>query len=368
MATSQITSDSEVATQRDIDESQELQDRGIRKEFQTVRMYMEINFDRVRERFQEQHNYIDERFQQVDERFQQVDDRLQDLEVLMKNSRATTRWHDIFPVRDPLNRYRTPPNFPDKVIKFWQLQKPRHRQQLVELLRFYKIEASDLTTARFADNDDSESESSTETQLTLEEAVRAQPAVALASLAARLGLDYTSIRRNMILLERIEESTAALRSQRAKREQPDEDDEKGKDVARPTKKAALSEFVPAPRSGTGIPLEKLLEGHDEFPYESPPAESYVVWDSRPPGDPLPPRARISSPKKPATQPSDPLPSRASTSSPKKPATQPSQLSKDSTIPFTHTPSVIKGSRKTTSSEHSQASEETSSQASEETSF
>jgi hypothetical protein len=111
MATSRTTSASGVATQRDIDESQELQDRGIKREFQTIRTYMDKrfelvdeHFELVDERFKEQRSYMDDRFQQVDDRFQQVDDRFQDLEVLMKNSRATSSWHDIFPVRvhDPL--------------------------------------------------------------------------------------------------------------------------------------------------------------------------------------------------------------------------------------------------------------------------
>jgi hypothetical protein len=72
MATSQTTSASGVATQRDLDESQELQDRGIKKEFQMIRIYMDG-------RFEEQRSYVDDRFQQVDDRFQE-------LEVLIKSS------------------------------------------------------------------------------------------------------------------------------------------------------------------------------------------------------------------------------------------------------------------------------------------
>src|SRR2546421_8800281 len=132
MATSHITSTSRVVTQRDIDESQELQDRGIKKEFQMMRLYMDKRFELVDEHFEEQRSYIDDRFQQVDDRFQQVDDRFQqvddrfqDLEVLIKNSRASSGWQDIFPVRvqnplaEPRNRHQTPPNFPNKVVKFW---------------------------------------------------------------------------------------------------------------------------------------------------------------------------------------------------------------------------------------------------------
>ena len=82
MATSRTTSASGVATQRDIDESQELQDRGIKREFQTIRTYMDKRFELVDEHFE----LVDERFKEqrsyMDDRFQQVDDRFQDLEVL----------------------------------------------------------------------------------------------------------------------------------------------------------------------------------------------------------------------------------------------------------------------------------------------
>jgi hypothetical protein len=66
------------------------------------------------------------------------------------------------------------------------------------LLRFYSIRASDLTTP-ISDDDEEEEESdnSSESQSTLEEAVRAYPTFALARLAARLGLDYGSISHNM---------------------------------------------------------------------------------------------------------------------------------------------------------------------------
>jgi stress response protein YsnF len=87
MAASQTTSTSEVATRRDIDESQELQDRGIKREFRMMRVYMDKCFELVANA-----EDVDDRFQQVDDRFQQVDNRLQQVEVLIKNSRATSGW------------------------------------------------------------------------------------------------------------------------------------------------------------------------------------------------------------------------------------------------------------------------------------
>jgi hypothetical protein len=293
----------------------------------------------------------------VDERFKEqrsnMDNR--NLEVLIKNSRATNGWNDIYPVRvqnplaEPRNSYQTPPRFPSKVVKFWRLQRPRHHRQLVELLRFYSIRASDLTTAIFEDNDDAESESSLESQstlegVTLEEAVKANPAFALARLCEPLGLDYGSISQNMGLYEQIHIAKAQQETQRAKREQSNEEDKKNKDVARPAKKAAISEVIQPYRSGIDIPIEELIACPEAFIYESPQAQSHVSWAPRPKEDSFPSRASASSSKK------------------------------GSTIPFTHTPSVIKGAEKTTSraaeepentrsmhtsSKHSQTSEETS---------
>jgi hypothetical protein len=233
------------------------------------------------------------------------------------------------------------------VVKFWHLQRPRKQPQLIELLRFYHIRASDLTTAIFDDDDDAESESSLESQSTvaLEEAVKANPAFALAHLAARLGLDYGSINHNMGLYEQIQAVKAQQEAQHTKREQPDHDeDKKDKDVTRPTKKAAIPEVIHAQRSGVGIPIEMLTAHPETFLYELSPAQSHVSWAPRPPKE-------------------DSLPLRVSASplSSKKAATTPSPPSKGSTIPFTQTPSVAKGVRKAssahTSSRHSQTSEE-----------
>jgi len=148
----------------------------------------------------------------------------------------------------------------------------------------------------------------------------------------------------MGLHEQIQSIRTELETQRAKRGQSE-----GENIARPSKKTAISEIIEARRFNPGIPIEELLTRPDSFPYESPPAQSHVVWAHGPRTDPLPSRASASSSKKTATPP--PQPSKG---------TPPSQ---PATIPFTHTPSVVKGARKTTSthisSKHSQTSEETS---------
>ena len=299
-----------------------------------MRTYMDGRFQQV-----------DDRFQQVDGRFQQVDGRFQQVEALMMNSRAASSWHDIVPIRvlNPLSE-KEPPNFPDKVVKFWRLQRPRNQHQLVDLLHFYGIRASDLTTPISDDEEEEESDSLSESQSTLEEAVRANPTFALARLAARLGLDYGSISHNMGLYEQIQQARAEQAAQRAKREQPSEEDK------RPTKKVATSPDSLPHRSKLGsptkIPIELLVACPEEFPYKSPSVQSHVMWA---PG--------------PRTVPDSPT-SRVSGSSSKKKATTPSEPSGGSTIPFTPTPSVVKGAR--TTSAHT--STHTSSQTSEKTSF
>jgi hypothetical protein len=297
-----------MATQSDIDRSQELQDRGIKKEFQTMRTYMDKRFE-----------LVDKRFELVDKRFEEqrsyMDDRFQQVEALMMNSRAASGWHDIIPIRvlNPLESQKEPPNFPNKVIKFWRLQRPRDQHQLVELLRFYSIRASHLTTA--ISDDEEESDSPLESQSTLEEAVKANPTFALARLAARLGLDYDSISHNMGLYEQIQQVRTQQAAQRTKREQSSED-KKDKDLTRPTKKAATSLDILPQRSKLGITIEELTACHDEFPYKSPTVLSHVSWVPRP------------------VDAADSPTSRVSESSSKKRATTPSEPSGRSTIPFT----------------------------------
>ena len=48
----------------------------------------------------------------------------------MMNSRAASSWHYIVPIRvlNPLAE-KEPPSFPDKVVKFWRIQRPRNQHQ-----------------------------------------------------------------------------------------------------------------------------------------------------------------------------------------------------------------------------------------------
>jgi hypothetical protein len=252
----------------------------------------------------------------MDDQFQQVDDRFQQVEALMMNSKAASSWHDIVPIR-VLNSLAVPPNFPNKVVKFWRLQRPRNQHHLVELLRFYDIRASDLTTPisddEDEDEDEEESDNLSESQSTLEEAVRAYPTFALARLAARLGLDYGSISHNMGLYEQIQQVRTQQATQRTKREQSSEDGQ-DKGPGRSAKKAATPlDFLPQ-RNKIGIPVEGLAAGYDTFSLKSPTVQSHVGWAPRP---------KTESPT-----------SRVSGSSSKKRATTASEPSVLSTIPFT----------------------------------
>jgi hypothetical protein len=138
-------------TQSDIDRSQGLQDKGIGKEFQNVYRKSE-----------EQRSYMDDRFQWVEDQFQA-------LELMAMNSRATSSWHDIAPIgvldplAEPQSMYHMPPNFPNKVIRFWRLQRPQNQHTLVSLLHFYNIRGLERwKTEIFEDSDNGDSESSSE--------------------------------------------------------------------------------------------------------------------------------------------------------------------------------------------------------------
>jgi hypothetical protein len=225
----------------------------------------------------------------------------------MMNSKAANSWHDIVPIRMP-NSLAVPPNFPNKVVKFWRLQRPRNQHQLVGLLRFYGIQASNLTTPISDDEDEEEeSDSLSESQSTLEEAVEANPTFALAHLAARLGLDYGNISHNIGLHERIQQVRTEQAAQRTKREQSEEDG-KDKNLGRSAKKTAITPDVLPQRNRLGIPIEELTTYPDIIPYKSPTILSHVSFAPGPmkaADSPTSSRVSGSSSKKRATTPSEP---------------------------------------------------------------
>ena len=119
-----------MATQSDINKSQDQQDVGIRKEFRNVHRIMDQRFD-------EQRSYMDGRFSSIDERFARIDERFGENEAFSTNCMANSSWHDISPIgvfdisEGPSGRYRKPVDFPNKVAKFWHLQRSRNRKKHV---------------------------------------------------------------------------------------------------------------------------------------------------------------------------------------------------------------------------------------------
>ena len=165
--------------------SQELQDENIKLEFKKVYGLFDEQRSYMDGRFDEQRSYMDGRFKKVDERFDKVDERLgkvdqrfdriedrQDrfqesldqLTAMSFNSKATRSWSNIHaigvfdPLAQPGSRYRMPQYFPNKVAKFWHLQRPSNRkishpitsidididilidQKLIDLIKFYNIQ------------------------------------------------------------------------------------------------------------------------------------------------------------------------------------------------------------------------------------
>ena len=196
------------------------------------------------------------------------------------------------------------------------------------MLRFYNIRAFDLTPTSFEDDDNTESESLSESsstleRFTLEEAVKANPAFALARLASRLGLDYHNIHQSMGIYEQIRTVKAELENQRTKREQSKDDDKN--DDARPSKKTTITEALQICRSNIDIPFEALIACPDEFQSESPQSLSHVGW----------------------ARPSPPLPLRTQASSSKDAGSTLSLLLGGLTIAFIHISSVVRDARKIT---------------------
>lgn len=222
------------------------------------------------------------------------------------------------------------------------------------------------------DSDDSESEGSSEPLPTLEQAVKAEPALALSRLAARLGLDYHSIRQNMAIKETLQEMRASKEARGAKRAQLSEGNKSDSAVMRSTKRAATKVSsepkptpppdVPSPKSEVlyihGVPV--MLTTEEEALYyrqkSSPLTEQdQVIWANA--SLPSGPKVRdtcerlsfsseaTGSKKVPAQRPQEAaeLPaSRRSMSPPEKKLTKPSY---PSTIPFSTTPSPYKRASK-----------------------
>lgn len=123
-----------LVTKHEFVESQGLQDKGIRREFEQQRNYTDERFEEQRtymdERFEEQRSYMDERFKHTDERFADVDRQFEEMRARQFNSMCT-RAHDPLHAIAKIKRstgstyvFQMPKHFPKNVGKFWRLKSP----------------------------------------------------------------------------------------------------------------------------------------------------------------------------------------------------------------------------------------------------
>lgn len=123
--------------------------------FDEQRKYMDRRFDDVDEKFDSQRKYMDGRFEVIDRRFEQVNNRFEkvderfdrlegrfdQMEGRFHNSMLGSAWEEIYPIgmfnplAEPGNRFRMPKYFPNRVVKFWRLKRPRQRKSSVTTKR-----------------------------------------------------------------------------------------------------------------------------------------------------------------------------------------------------------------------------------------
>ena len=122
--------------------------------------------------------------------------------------------------------------------------------------------------------------------------VRADPDLALAALAARLGLDYGKISRSMDVVETLQQVKAEKEKRASKREQISSSEEKQENALRPAKKLVGRASVSRPEQEAlpvdqprhvftigGVPARSFHSDDGYLRYHSPSPEqlSYVYW-------------------------------------------------------------------------------------------
>ncbi|KAF2189947.1 hypothetical protein K469DRAFT_701232 [Zopfia rhizophila CBS 207.26] len=132
--------------------------------------------------------------------------RFKGLEGKFINMAAQEPWDDIVPVEckkqasdDTLSDW-VPSNHPDKIVKLWRLQSPRHRNTLISLLEFYDISGwkSWGFEDRLVSDSDSELDDIGKEDVTLPAAVANYPRIALRALTIRLGVNFERMEKRML--------------------------------------------------------------------------------------------------------------------------------------------------------------------------
>ena len=139
-----------MVTWNELEELQELQDRGIRIEFKNIHERfdgMEARFDRVEANMEARFEGVDRQFDTVNQRFNTLDQKLDNRTELLQvtsdtttmrqlNSSACYPWHKIHPIMvfqpsaNPEKRRRMPAYFPRTVRRYMDLQRPQKRKFL----------------------------------------------------------------------------------------------------------------------------------------------------------------------------------------------------------------------------------------------
>ncbi|KAF4634478.1 hypothetical protein G7Y89_g3628 [Cudoniella acicularis] len=150
---------------------------------------------------------VKEEVGQVKEKVGEIEARLNWMEGQRHNGSRKLPYHDIasIGVYRPNIGFKTPQYFPRSVKEFWSLQFPRNEKKLLYLVRFYDIQGFEYwgrplyPTSASDSNDESSDESDSlsdpsQQHLSIEDAVRKYPGIAIDELASRLGLVFQDIR------------------------------------------------------------------------------------------------------------------------------------------------------------------------------
>ncbi|KAL1882428.1 hypothetical protein Plec18167_002844 [Paecilomyces lecythidis] len=183
--------------QRAIDESQEMQDRGIKKEFRNVQEIMD-------QRFSEQREHMDTLFNDVNSRL----DDLSTLKVIFSNSKIVHVGQKLLPLPGydvSGNQLPVPDYFPSTALRLYRLQERKNLWKLRSLITYYQLEKEviRLNKPLSLGNDESDSEAEIEhtTEADLRNAIESNPLGTVFILGSHLGVDCDTLHDRITQLE-----------------------------------------------------------------------------------------------------------------------------------------------------------------------
>jgi hypothetical protein len=202
-------------------------------EIKGITTIMDARFDIVDRQFKEvkeEVKEVREEVKEVREEVKEVKARLDNSEARAHNMRAINGWSNIYPVgithqlENGTWEFQKPKDFPDKVLKFWHLQRRQDLPTLISLSKFYGIPARELRIEGVDPDDEDSDLVSVESEVPIssqsfEEVVKKNPSMQLEMLAEHLGLDLVAIRNRMVTEDRVGELQAMLAVQKRSREE-----------------------------------------------------------------------------------------------------------------------------------------------------